>query len=94
MIKTTIYNKVAECLLEDMDGEMLLYNPNSATTLHFNESSALVWQLCDGEKSVQDIIDLLCEAYPEQAEQIEGDVVSAIGEFIEHDIILPIDDAG
>jgi len=87
--KTTIYNQVAECLVEDMDGELLLYNPTSATTLHFNGPSALVWRLCDGKNSVQKIIDLLSEAYVDQVEQIEGDVLSVISEFAGHEIIVP-----
>jgi len=81
MKKTDLYKQVDECLLEDMDGELLLYNPKNATTLHLNGPSAIVWQLCTGEHSVDEMIEALQEAYPDQADQIEGDVVSVIQEL-------------
>jgi len=88
MDTSLVYKKVEECLLEDMDGEILLYNPNNATTLHFNGPSAIVWELCNGENSVQTMIDALIEAYPGQAGQIAGDVIATIKEFAEHQIIM------
>lgn len=81
------YQQMPECLLEDMDGEILLYNPTSATTLHLNGPSAVVWELCTGENSVAEIIDALQQAYPAQAEQIEGDVISVINELKEKQVI-------
>lgn len=88
MNKTTIYKQVDECLLEDMDGEFLLYNPNNATTLHLNGPSSVAWELCNGENSVQQMVDGVCTAYPDQAAQIEGDIMAVLGEFLEHEIIV------
>ena len=72
------YHQVANCLLEKMDDDTLLYNPATTTTLHLNASSALVWELCTGENSVQQIIDALQSRFPGQSEQIAGDVEDAI----------------
>ena len=84
------YQQVPECLLEDMDGEMLLYNPANATTLHLNGPSAIVWELCNGENSLVEIINALQDAYPAQAEQIEGDVIAVIKELTESDVIQKV----
>jgi hypothetical protein len=81
------YQKTPECLLEDMDGEMLLFNPGNATTLHLNGPSALVWELCNGDNSVATIIHSLQHAYPAQAGQIEGDVVAVIKELTATEVI-------
>jgi hypothetical protein len=86
----THYQQAPECLLEDMDGEVLLYNPVNSTTLHLNAPSVVVWQLCTGENSVAGIIEALQEAYPEQAEQIHTDVVSVINELQEKQAIRPV----
>ncbi len=75
------YFQVENCLLEKMDDDTLLYNPRNTTTLHLNASSALVWELCTGEYSVQEIIDTLQTSYPEQAEQISQDVQQAVQEL-------------
>lgn len=87
MNKTDIYKQADECLLEDMDGELLLYNPSNSTTLHLNGPSAVVWQLCTGENSVQEMIEALQEAYPEQAEQIGPDVVAVIKDLKEQEVL-------
>lgn len=76
------YYQVENCLLEKMDDDTLLYNPSTTATLHLNASSALVWELCTGENSVQQIIDLLQSSFPEQAEQIAGDVPLALKELL------------
>ena len=83
----TVCKQIEGCLLEDMDGEMLLYNPQNATTLHLNQSSMMVWQLCDGQRSIADSIELLTEAYPEQAEQIASDVATVVEDLIDRNVL-------
>lgn len=88
MNKSDIYKHVDDCLLEDMDGELLLYNPANATTLHLNGPSSIVWELCNGTNSVQDMIDAVQHAYPEQHDQIESDIVGVLKEFIERQFLV------
>ena len=81
------YCAQSDCLVEDMDGELLVYNPATASTVHLNGPSSVVWQLCDGQNSVQTIIDALIETYPAQADQIPSDVTGVIQELLENKII-------
>lgn len=87
MNNSNIYKQADGCLLEDMDGELLLYNPNNATTLHLNAPSVVVLELCDGKNSVQQIIDTIKQAYPEQSEQIPDDVVSVIDDLSSRNVL-------
>lgn len=82
------YKQAENCLLEDMDGEMLLYNPDNAMTLHLNGPSVIVWELCDGQKSVQEIIDLVKEAYPEQADQVADDIATVIEDLSARNVLV------
>ena len=75
-----------------MDGDYLFYNPETATTLHFNQPSMLIWNLCDGQNTVGDIIDQLVEAFPEQAEQIESDVLSTVDDLVGQKVLLRAED--
>jgi hypothetical protein len=68
--------------LEDLDGDMLLYNLESSSTLHFNTSAAIIWQLCDGERSVGDIVGLIQESIPDTGDDLERDVLAAVEEMI------------
>lgn len=88
MNNTDIYRQSEDCLLEDMDGELLLYDPSSAVTLHLNGSSAIVWELCDGQRTTQDIIDLVQQTYPDQATQIGQDVTSVVDDLSERNVLV------
>lgn len=85
-----IYAQAPECLLENMDGELLLYNPINATTLHLNGSSAVVWEMCDGQRSVDAIVTALQEAFPEQAEQISNDVNEVVGDLLQQAALVEV----
>lgn len=86
-----VYIQTPGCLLEQMDEDSLLFNPETATTLHLNPSSALVWQLCDGERSMAQLIAELAAQFPGQAVQIPDDVAAAVDELQRQGAIKPKD---
>jgi hypothetical protein len=69
---------------QTLDGEVVLLHPTSAVILHLNPTGALVWQLCNGLRSVHEIVLLLGDAYPEAQEQIKADVPQIIQQFAAH----------
>jgi coenzyme PQQ biosynthesis protein PqqD len=73
--------------LEMIENEVLLFNPGQAQILYFNPSAAVIWQLCDGERTVQEITDLLTEAYPDAARDIAQDVESTLSSLENHGAI-------
>ena len=75
---------VNEFTLEELDNELLLYHPTKTTTVYMNETASIIWRLCDGKRTVGDIIRLIEESYPEAAPGIEEDVESTLNLFIEH----------
>lgn len=64
--------------LEACDGELLLYHPEKTQAVYLNETAALVWQLCDGHRSVAEMRTLILDAYPDQAAQILDDLPAAL----------------
>lgn len=85
-----VYQQSNNCLVEDMDGELLIYNPETATTLHLNQPSMVVWNCCNGESSVGDVVEALQQAFPDQAEQIKADVVSVLTDFEQNGLIMAV----
>lgn len=73
--------------LEALDGEVLLFNPARERILYCNETASLIWHLCDGTRTGDEIIALLVAAYPEAAETIPGDVKATLIEFARHGAI-------
>ena len=52
---------------EPMEEELLLYEARAERVTSLNGSAALIWHLCDGSRTVSDIIELLEGAYPNEA---------------------------
>lgn len=70
-----------EFALEVLDGEILLLHPAQGRVLHCNQTAALIWQLCDGRRTIHEIAALLEEAFPESAEGMKADVSAALEQF-------------
>lgn len=69
--------------VEEIDGELLLYHPQSTATVYMNNTAALVWQLCDGQRDVAEIVDILAESFPESDSRVDDDVLRALTSFRE-----------
>jgi len=65
-------------LIEQMDGEVVLLHPARSIIIHSNDTAALIWQLCDGTHTVDEIIGILAGAYPDAAARIAVDVPNTI----------------
>ena len=68
-------------LCEQFDGESFLYHPDQTQAIYLNDVAALIWTLCDGNKTVGDLQTMLVEAYPEQAGQIPEDLREALDQL-------------
>ena len=74
--------------LESIDGELLLYHPEQTKILYCNQTASLVWGLCDGQHTVEEIIGLLSEAFPDAADAIPADVEVTLEQFHQHGAIV------
>ena len=73
--------------LADMEGEILLYCLDRKTMLQLNESAAAVWRLCDGQRSVGEIVALLSEAFPAASHEIEADIHEIVDRFVGEEVL-------
>ena len=73
--------------LEEIDGELLLYSPESTRSIYMNSTASIIWRLCDGKLTVGEIVELLKEAFPDAVDSIEQDVVGSIELFISNNAI-------
>ena len=77
----------ADYQLETLDNEILLYHPGRTQTLYLNPAASLIWQLCDGRRSIGDITALVAESFPEAAGEIPDHVAQTLESFVEHGAI-------
>lgn len=73
--------------IETLEGEIILFHPAKTKILYGNLSSALIWRLCDGQRSVAEIVQLLSAAYPEVAQTMEADIKETLLTFAQHGAI-------
>ena len=65
---------------ELVDGEAIVQDAGRGQVTYLNASAAVVWQLCDGQRTEAEIVALLAAAMPE-ATGIAADVAEAIAGF-------------
>lgn len=73
--------------IETLEGEIILFHPVKTTILYGNPSSALIWRLCDGGRTVAEIVQLLSAAYPEMAQTMAAEVRETLLTFAQHGAI-------
>lgn len=77
----------AGVLREQIDDETLLYRHVQKKMVYLNDSAATVWNLCDGQRTIGEIIALLTGAYPEAQGQIEADVRATIDTLLDEGVL-------
>lgn len=66
---------------------ILLRNTEQDRTLKLNDISLLIWELCNGQFCVGEILEMLMDHFPEAASTIRRDVFRVLDELYEEDTI-------
>ena len=67
---------------EDLpDGSTLLFHPANLMTYPVSASASLVWRVCDGLHSVDEIVDQVESQYEVDRETAEKDVSKLLADF-------------
>jgi hypothetical protein len=73
---------------EEMDGETLLYRLGAHKAIYLNETAALIWKLCDGTRSVRDVIEVLREAFPDTQSEVIADTHEALSMLVSEGALI------
>ncbi len=73
-------------LTQELDGEVVLFDPEQTRALCLNATASLIWGLCDGKTTVAEIVQLLRDAFPD-AQDVAGDVHQALADFSQHEAV-------
>lgn len=75
------------CAIEVMGDEVVVYNPASDHVHYLSDTAAVIWQLCDGTRTVDEIVELLRGAYPDSIDEISQDVNTTIASMLESELL-------
>lgn len=82
--RSDLFPKALESLkVEMMDGETVIYDDGIKKMIYLNESATVVFQLCDGQRSVLEIIELLKDAYPDASASMMDDVLGVVDYLVQ-----------
>jgi len=76
--------------IEELDEECLLYRIGAHKAIHLNDSASLIWKLCDGTRSMADIIAFLQQEYPDAQNTVEEDVREAVEQLVREGALLEV----
>jgi PqqD family protein of HPr-rel-A system len=65
----------------DMGDGFVLYNDEASLVHHLNPQASLVWQICDGEASVQEIATDIAAEFETDESEVLGQVRTLIAEL-------------
>ena len=71
-----------------IDGEAVIVTPQKGVVTVLNETGSGIWQLLDGENTVEDIINAISSEFNVSREEAEKDTLCFIEELIDKDMVV------
>ncbi len=70
-----------------IDGELVVFDPESAKVHQLDPVGAVIWQLLDGEATLAELIADLAEGFGVPEAQVRADVAALLDSLREHDLL-------
>ena len=68
--------------VEEIDGEWLLFKPDSQRAIYLDEAASIIWQLSDGSRNASSIAREIFIHYPGQEDEVREDVFSTLATLV------------
>jgi predicted DNA-binding protein (MmcQ/YjbR family) len=81
---------VADIKVESIDGELLLYHPRQTKAIYLNPTAAIIWSLCDGQRRVGEIIQLIADSYPESKDNLAEEVFTTLQQLRDNGVLSSV----
>jgi len=92
LIQDTMIDRIpkpaSDVQVETVEGEALLYHPQQSRAVYLNPAAAIVWALCDGSRSVRQIIRTIEECYPDAGANLTADVLVTLAQLQESGVLV------
>ena len=70
-----------------VDDECIIVDPQGSTATVLNAVGARIWELCDGKRTVDDIITQLIDEFSVERDQAVADVTSFVDDLTKRDLL-------
>jgi hypothetical protein len=76
-------------LVERIDDETVLLDLDSGLYFALNEVGARVWELCDGQRAIDDIVAVIVEEYDVDTATARADVAELVAQLADDALLAP-----
>ena len=70
-----------QILSQETSGSLVLFNLVDGQYFALNDVGARVWELCDGSRSVSEMVSIICQEFNAPSEIIEADVLEFLNDL-------------
>lgn len=79
--------KPEHVLARRTEDSLVVLNPQSGQYYALDDVGARVWELCDGRRSVSELVAILCGEYDAAAATVQEDVLELLADLAEEDLV-------
>ena len=83
------YVPTRDLLCQELDGEMVLLNAQSATYFSLNQTGTCIWRLLTAQRPLGEICQALAQDHDLPPERVMSDLAPFIEELLEAGLIRP-----
>lgn len=69
------------------DEGVVVLNPNDGQYFSLDDVGGRIWELCEGERSIAEIAEILAEEYEADASVIQGDALELLRELRDEGLV-------
>jgi coenzyme PQQ synthesis protein D (PqqD) len=77
-----------QVIFQQVEGKQVLLNLADGQYYALDEVGARIWELCDGTRSVSDVVVLLADEFDAPADVIESDTLELLEELIAAQLLV------
>jgi hypothetical protein len=86
-LESTLKHK-DQVLAQQVSETLVLLNPDDGEYYALDEVGGRVWELCDGARSVSEVISIISDDYDAPAETIKADVLEVLGDLADEQLLV------
>jgi Coenzyme PQQ synthesis protein D (PqqD) len=84
----SVPQRVADVITQGADGETVLLHIESGNYFALNEVGSRVWSLCDGARSISDIVAIICDEFDVTEQTAESDALDLLAMLTSENLVV------
>jgi hypothetical protein len=84
----TCLRRKEQVIAQENSGALVLFNMDDGQYYSLNEIGNRIWALCDGSRSIGQVVSILCGEYDSPAEIVNSDALELLNELVLADLLI------